>query len=279
MRGKFLSLIVSVATVFVFFGVSCGADDDESSSSWICGEPIESSSCEISGGEDSSLSDGSSSASEGYQTVEAKALFPWIETLTAENVTSLKQQYGGSGVPGAIATVKTSTDENEIENMLTYLNGLTFTEISESEGQLEGGSNTYLTITTAENTYTLREYSKILSLDGQYYRYSAYIPKFTTGETAYCFAELYGEALLLVDGTEKKNYGDLAEKLLFVEKEDLTGFTYTGYNLEIAGITLLISDAKTFGVLRREDDTVTTAYTIVGETDFSQIFADYPLSA
>lgn len=266
MKRKLLAFALCMALVFVFFGVACGGDNSEGSNGVSSDGSWESSS--------------NSSVNDIAEVVAAEQLFPWIADLTVDNVVFVQQRYGGTGAPDSLSTVKTSTDKTEITRIIEYLNNLEFAIPLSGVDYPTGGLGTCLTVATDESVYTLYEYFGILTLDGQGYYYCEDIPTFTTGETAFCFASLFGDSVLYIDGVEMKNYGDLAHEILFVEKDDLKGFTYTGYELKFDGGTLMISDEKTFGFVRslRATDNI-TLYTVVGETDFSQIFADYPLSA
>ena len=271
MKGKILAFALGLVAVIASFGVACGADNRESNSS--ADSAVESSA--ESSVESSVESSINSSEPETPTTIAAIELFPWIQTLTADDVVLLERETY-SGVPGLLTNVTRSAERIDIENMLSYLKTLTVTAIPIEEGQVSGGGGIKVTLTTSSKEYVAQASNGIFYVNGKYYRLCENIPEIAT--TVYHrFVHVYGDSVLYIDGEEIKNLGDLVHKMLFVEKEDKKGFTYTGYEIEFDGGRLTISDEKTFGFARYGEEGTFTVYTIVGDRDFSQIFAEYPL--
>ena len=287
MKRKLLAFTLGVAMVFVFFGVACGGEQGGSNVD-VSNEQFSSSSEDISVpeiGENSSgtnnsveISVGGSediSAPEIGETLLASELFPWIKTLTVESVLSVEREEYIS-VPGALTNVTQSTEKEDIEIILAYLKSLNVTAISGSEGQVEGGGGVQITFITSSEMYTARESNGNFYVDGQYYRLNESVPALST-MVYHRFVYGFGTSTLYIDNVEMKDYGNLANAILFMKKETVEDFNYTGYELDFDGGILIISDKKTFGFAHWGDKTNISVYTIVGETDFSQIFADYPL--
>ena len=178
MKGKILAFALGLVAVIASFGVACGADNRESNSSADSSADSTVESSAESSVESSVESSINSSEPETPTTIAAIELFPWIQTLTADDVVLLEREMMYIGVaPDTPTDLKQSEEKEDIENMLSYLKTLTLTAIPIEEGRVTGGSGVELRFFTETKEYTIFVGNGNVYVDGQYYRVSEYVPQ------------------------------------------------------------------------------------------------------
>lgn len=205
--------------------------------------------------------------------VPASKLTPWINYLQAENVASLKvRSYNGSVGPNGFIETKVTTDQTEIGKMLDHLKKLTYKQVSAEEAMICGGYTVEYTFTnTLGQTYGYSRYAGYYNQGEKYYKPSTSEPQLVWEKEYYSFQYYQFDVDLYVNGEYAKTYDNFLPEIDFVYTDEIPEYPPKKYVIYHDGPDIYILNEKYFYFEGRE-----VVCKIVGEKDFSEIFAEYP---
>lgn len=203
---------------------------------------------------------------------KASEFFPWIDSLTEENVTmAIKREEIAGLAPGSHAYIFKTTNEQELQSIVWFLQGLRLKKTDPVD--VDGGLIETLTVCLgAEKEFSISYYCGLIEVDGATYLPYATIPGFIPDE-----GELYGfitygtEMELYQNGDLIKTYEDILGKIIFKKANlpfDDNDKKYVLYGLKMDAVYLL--NERTFSFNG-------ACFEIVGDLDFTHIFKDFPL--
>ena len=201
-------------------------------------------------------------------------LLPWDVTLEHEfiSVTQIQEHYGVA--PGRFKEVTRSESQADMETMLAYLKNCSLVQITdETKVQVDGGGGVTMEFETENGTHTLTCANGFFRINGKYYESKTPIPKLSDGEACYAFVTYTGRSELYIDGAKMQIQNGLIDKIRFrlvdgvmVQPELIGGRYILTFDYEVQ-IELYSARLFVYGG---------NLYEVVGTTDFSQIFEDYP---
>ena len=205
-------------------------------------------------------------------------LYSWIGGLHVEDITAVRYEQSFIGVaPGRLKDIAYSTNSVDIENTYRLL-FRPLAQISDREGQIEGGGYVRYDFTTASHeTYSVTVENNIVIIDHRYFKF---VDNFYY---AFQYSDVDCNSFITYDipkYDEYEIYTYAAERVKVGNSDGLGEFefcVYDGliertprYNLRSCAVNLLILSPDQFMIEGGEN---TVAYRITGEKDFSALFA------
>lgn len=210
----------------------------------------------------------------GYCVEDKILFFDVIGELKQSDLKKIETaKYAGSISPDAKNPVehKTTALAEDIESVYGWLKGLSenITPITDQEAQVDGGGEVVFTISLSQGTLEISSFGRnYLAIDGKYYAQEGKIPDIVGESVTYTFESYGDEAKLYIDGENVKEYTFAFDNLVCARKEFDKTARYP-YELVTSFGRLYVYDGKHF--IRNG-----VAYEIIGELDFSRLFADFP---
>lgn len=201
------------------------------------------------------------------------AFFDTIDGLKKTDIQKIETvEYAGSIAPHyrKPTTYKTSTLAADIEAVYTWLKKLQdgLSKIDESDAQLEGAGTKIFTIYLPENYFSIRDVGRnYLKIGENYYAQAHKTPEITGETITYRFESYFNKATLYINDEKVKDYEFDFDGLVCEERDFAQ--SATPYRLSANIGELYLHDKKHF---TRND----VSYEIVGDLDFSEIFAEFP---
>ena len=201
-------------------------------------------------------------------------LLPWVGTLEYEfiSVTQIQEHYGVA--PGCFKEVIRSESQADMETMLAYLKNCSLVQITdETKTQIDGGGGVTLEFETENGTHTITRANGFFRIGGEYYESKTPVPELSDGEACHAFVTYTGRSELYIDGVKMQIQDGLIDKIRFrcvegaTAQPELIGgryiltFDYEG-QIELYSAKYFVYDGN--------------LYEVVGTTNFSQIFYEYP---
>ena len=207
----------------------------------------------------------------------AKDLISWINTLKVEDITQVRINRTSS-IPGILGKINTSTALIDKTKVVDYLKNLGLVKLTRPVKM--DWSPIYLTIQTSDQTYELK-YIDGLVIGQDRYETNIGIPTLTQAQTSHQFSLIEAAlSVLYYDGERvNKSYESYLRQIEFIETNDTYDISQTKLVLQTANLAtkLYLIDSKTFACDVRRDSGVYTIYKLVGDVDFTEIFADFPI--
>ncbi len=209
--------------------------------------------------------------------------YSWINELNVEDIVRVRYEHAFIGVaPGSLKDISYTTNSVDIENSYRLLFS-NVQEISQSEGQVDGGGYVkYDFLTANDETYSVMVCNNRLFIRGRYYRFvdNFYYEFEYADKNCYSFdtndMPAWGKYEIYTYATESVKVGDYdgLSEFEFCVYDGLIEKT-TSYYAKTAfldlDIRLLILSSSQFMI---EDDYKPIVYQIISEKDFSALFED-----
>lgn len=207
----------------------------------------------------------------------ASDVLDWISDLQPSYVSKIESEiFNGSVSRNDFIAIKTITFETEIEKFVSYLKNLKYIEYTQNLVP-DGSTTAIYTLYTVRGVIKYTTYAGLYSSQYKIFKPNRRPPELAADEdaTTYRFKRCFSICSLYINGDYVKDYGTLLQNIVF--KPAATDLNLEDYSVKYVldgyDIPVYVYDEKTFWF---EEGFQKGVYEIVGETDFSQIFKDYP---
>ena len=204
--------------------------------------------------------------------------YPWINELNIEDIVQIRYEHAFIGVaPGSLKDISYTTNSVDIENSYRLLL-CNVQEISQDEGQVEGGGYVKYDFVTADNkTYSIKVCNNILFINYRYYKFVGNFYYEFQYPDAKCYAfdtndiPRAGQYEIYTYATESVKVGDYdgIGAFEFCIYDGLIESAPGYYAKTAFDVNLLILSGNQFMI---EDDYKPIVYQIIGKKDFSALF-------
>ncbi len=202
----------------------------------------------------------------------AKEVIPWAAELSAEEIIEVEEKsFNASVGPNGFSYIRKTQDKGQIENLLSYFQGVGYREAVNGEEEIDGGGTIVYTLRTADEEYIYSTYAGYYSNENGCYYPQRQAPMIV-GEELYQFFMTDKECTLFVEGKEVKTYPQGLTEYVFKRIQEEPIFPAKKYVLECGNWHLYLMDERKFILNFQGSDEL---FELVGEKDFSEIFAEY----
>lgn len=214
-------------------------------------------------------------------------LYPWTAEITPEEILSVKAEWSDHREESYYLTATWGQGSAEVKDFYHRL----LQQLALRSEELDGAEKDLnyqilYTITTEENVFEVcvetgwyGEHYYAFVVDGKYYEgtfnnwWNIY-PESISEKYSYAFEKPQNGAILSIDGNPVKTYEDLFEKIEFKFYYDYEYVLSSPYELTAGENRLVILDEKHF--IWYGNTYYNTYCEVVGDTDFSAIFQEFP---
>lgn len=210
---------------------------------------------------------------EPFDGSQETTFFDAIGALEQTDIQKIETvEYAGDIAPNHRdpTAYKTSALAADIEAVYTWLKSLqnALSKIDDKDVRLDGAGSKTFTIYLPENYFSISDVGRnYLKIGNDFYAQAHETPEITGETTTYRFESYSDDATLYINDEKAKDY-DFDFGGLVCTESDFTQ-SVSPYRLSTSIGELYLHDEKHF--IRND-----VAYEIVGDLDFSQIFAEFP---